>query len=126
MIVCNGSDAAAARVASRRALPVFHLGASQRSTTRWTAEDMSRVEVDRLSNLLFISEPESTPGLVAEDVPAKRIVCVGNLAIDAVRAAAQSLGPGDCGPARRLVPSDFWADAHGPGVAGLSAGLTGE
>ena len=124
VIVCNGSDAAlaAARVANQRILPVFHIGAGQRSTSRATPEDMTRIEVDRLSDLLFIAEPESTPGLVAEGVPPERILWVGNLAMDALRAAAQSLGPGDQGPAGRLVPPAFWADPHGYGIVGLSEG----
>ena len=124
VIVCNGSDAAlgAARVARQRAVPVFHLGAGQRSTSRSTPEDMTRIEVDRWSDLLFTSEPESTPGLVAEGVSPGRMLCVGNLAMDALRAAVQTLGPGDGGPARRLVPPAFWADPHGYGVVGLSEG----
>lgn len=124
VIVCNGTDAAlaAARVARQRAVPVFHLGAGQRSASRSTPEDMTRIEVDRCSDLLFTSEPESTPGLVAEGVSPERILCVGNLAMDALRAAVQTLGPGDGGPARRLVPRTFWADPHGYGVVGLSEG----
>lgn len=124
VIVCNGSDAAlaAARVASQRAVPVFHLGAGQRSTSRSSPEDMTRIGVDRLSDLLFTSEPESTLGLVGEGIPPERIVCVGNLSMDALRAAVRTLGPGDGGPARRLIPPAFWADPHGYGVVGLSEG----
>jgi general secretion pathway protein A len=124
VVVCNGSDAAlaVARFASQRGVPVFHLGAGQRSSSRSTPEDMTRSEVDRLSDLLFTSEPESTPGLVAEGVSPERILCVGNLAMDALRAAVRTLGPGDGGPARRLVPPAFWADPHGYGVVGLSKG----
>jgi UDP-N-acetylglucosamine 2-epimerase len=124
VVVCNGSDAAlaAAQVAAQRAIPVFHLGAGQRSASRSTPEDMTRIAVDRLSDLLFTSEPESTPGLVAEGIPPERILCVGNLAMDALRAAVQTLGPDDGGPARRLVPPAFWADPHGYGVVGLSEG----
>jgi len=124
VIVCNGSDAAlaAARVANRRVLPLFHIGAGQRSTNRATPKDMTRSEVDRLSDLLFTTEPESTPGLEAEGVPQERILCLGNLAVDALRASVQTLGPADQGPARRLVPAAFWADPHGYGVVGLSEG----
>ena len=124
VIVCNGSDAAlaAARVASRRAVPIFHIGAGRRSTSRTTPEDMTRIEVDQLSNLLFTTELESTPGLVAEGVPPERILSMGNLAIDALRAAVQILGIDDGGPAQQLVPPAFWADAHGYGLVGLSEG----
>lgn len=124
VVVCNGSDAAlaAARVANKRVLPLFHIGAGQRSTSRATPEDMTRIEVDRLSDLLFITEPESTPGLAAEGVSPERILWVGNLAMDTLRASVQTLGPGDQGPARRLVPPAFWADPHGYGVVGLSEG----
>ena len=55
---------------------------------------MTRIEVDRLSDLLFINELESTPGLVAEGVPPERVLWVGNLAMDALRASVRTVGPG--------------------------------
>lgn len=124
VIVFNGSDAAlaGARVAHKRQVPVFHIGAGQRSETRTSPEDLTRIEVDRLSDVLFTSEPESTPGLVSDGIPEERIHCVGSLAIDGLRVALRTLGDGADGPAKHLVPPGFWADSHGYGLVGLSAG----
>jgi general secretion pathway protein A len=123
VVVCNGSETALAcgRVAHHKGVRVVHIGGGQRSEHRSTPEDFTRMLTDRLSDMVLTSEPESAQGLVDEGIPQARIHCVGNLAMDALRAALRSLLAGGQEPALGLVPPEFLNNRGGYGLVGLSA-----
>jgi UDP-N-acetylglucosamine 2-epimerase len=123
VIVFNGSDVAwaCAEVAHLYDVPVVHVGAGQRTESRASAADVSRIATDRLSDLLFPSEVAFEQCLLKEGVPASRIRCVGSLSMDALRGAMVPYGDRGQGPTMRLVPPHFLADRHGFGVLWLSA-----
>ena len=76
------STLAGALVASKLGIPIAHLEAGLRSTDRTMPEEVNRVLVDAVSDLLFTHSPEARPNLVREGCDPARIHEVGNTMID--------------------------------------------
>ena len=78
------STAAAALAAAMLGLPVAHVEAGLRSFDRTMPEELNRVLVDTVSDLLFASEESAVTNLTVEGRPASKIHHVGNVMIDAL------------------------------------------
>jgi UDP-N-acetylglucosamine 2-epimerase (non-hydrolysing) len=76
------STLAAGLVAAKLGIPVAHLEAGLRSFDRSMPEEVNRVAVDHLSDLLLTPSPDADQNLLREGIPASRIARVGNLMID--------------------------------------------
>src|SRR5438445_1663623 len=78
------STLAAALVAAKVGLRVGHVEAGLRSGDRTMPEEINRVVVDRLSDLLFVPSRDAEANLRAEGIPAERVHFVGNVIIDSL------------------------------------------
>jgi UDP-N-acetylglucosamine 2-epimerase (non-hydrolysing) len=90
------STLAAALAASKLRIPVAHLEAGLRSFDRSMPEEINRVVVDQLAELLFIHSPGARDNLVREGRPEETIHLVGNTMIDSLvrmRAAIEAFDP---------------------------------
>jgi UDP-N-acetylglucosamine 2-epimerase (non-hydrolysing) len=76
------STLAAALTAAKLNLPVAHVEAGLRSRDRTMPEELNRLLVDQLSDLLFTTERDAGDNLRAEGIPSERIHFVGNTMID--------------------------------------------
>lgn len=76
------STLACALVAAKRHVPVAHVEAGLRSGDRRMPEELNRLLTDRLSDFLFVTEPQGVENLLAEGVPEGKIFHVGNVMID--------------------------------------------
>lgn len=95
------STLAAALAATHLNVPVAHLEAGLRSFDRSMPEEVNRVLVDQMSDLLLTHSPEALDNLQAEGVAPERVHEVGNTMIDTLvaledrfreRAAAAAAG----------------------------------
>jgi UDP-N-acetylglucosamine 2-epimerase (non-hydrolysing) len=80
------STLAAGLVAAKLGIPVAHLEAGLRSFDRSMPEELNRVAVDHLADLLLTPSADADENLAREGIPAERIARVGNLMIDTLRA----------------------------------------
>ncbi len=80
------STLAGALAAKQLGLRVAHVEAGLRSGDRRMPEELNRIAVDHLSDLLFASEEAGVENLRREGIPPERIHFVGNVLIDALRA----------------------------------------
>ncbi|HEX4199622.1 MAG TPA: UDP-N-acetylglucosamine 2-epimerase (non-hydrolyzing) [Caulobacteraceae bacterium] len=98
------STLAAAITAKKLGLRVAHVEAGLRSRDMSMPEEINRLCVDAISDMLFTTDPIADTNLIAEGVDAKRIHFVGNVMIDTLLthlAQAEALDyPGRCGLAR--------------------------
>ncbi len=78
------STAAAALAAAALGVPVAHVEAGLRSFDRTMPEEINRVVVDAIGDLLFASEDSAVANLAREARPAAAIHHVGNVMIDAL------------------------------------------
>jgi UDP-N-acetylglucosamine 2-epimerase (non-hydrolysing) len=78
------STAAAALAAAALRIPVAHVEAGLRSFDRTMPEEINRVVVDMISDLLFASEESAVTNLAREGRPAATVHHVGNVMIDAL------------------------------------------
>jgi len=78
----TNSSIAAALVASKLVIPVIHVEAGLRSFNRAMPEEVNRVVVDHLSDLLFCSSRHGVEQLAREGVT-KPIIDVGDVMLDA-------------------------------------------
>ena len=76
------STLAGALVAAKLGMPIAHVEAGLRSFDRSMPEEVNRVVVDILADLLFVTSPEAITNLNNEGVPSQRIHFVGNPMID--------------------------------------------
>ena len=76
------ATAAAAIVTKKAGLRLAHVEAGLRSFDWTMPEEINRVITDRLSDLLFVSEPSGIENLKAEGVEESRCCFVGNVMID--------------------------------------------
>lgn len=101
------STLACALVAAKLGIGVAHVEAGLRSFDWSMPEEINRVVTDRLSDLLFTTEPSANENLRREGVPPERIHFVGNVMIDTLlrhRARARALRMPD---RLGLVPGRF-------------------
>jgi UDP-N-acetylglucosamine 2-epimerase (non-hydrolysing) len=102
------STVAAALVAASLRIPVAHVEAGLRSFDRGMPEEINRMVTDRLSDILYTTEPSGGENLAREGVDGERVVFVGNVMIDTLmkhRAAASRLAV----PARHGVEAGGYA-----------------
>ncbi len=90
------STLAGAMVAKQMGLKVAHVEAGLRSGDRDMPEELNRIAVDHLADLLFASEESGVDNLRREGIPEARIHFTGNVLIDALCAVlpqAEKLQP---------------------------------
>lgn len=75
------STVACARIARKHGVKVVHVEAGLRSFDETMPEELNRVETDRLSDYLFVTEPSGMTNLEREGIAGKRFL-VGNVMID--------------------------------------------
>lgn len=73
---------ASAFAASRLGIRIAHVEAGLRSYDRTMPEEVNRVVVDQLADLLFCTERDAIANLEKEGIPRSRISLVGNVMID--------------------------------------------
>lgn len=78
------STCAGALVASRLGVPVAHLEAGLRSGDRSMPEEVNRIIVDHIADLLLTTCEDADLNLLKEGLPAERIARVGNTMIDSL------------------------------------------
>ncbi len=93
------STLAAALVSAKKEVPVVHVEAGLRSYDRSMPEEINRVLTDRISDLLFATEPAAIGNLAREGIPQDRVRLVGNVMIDAMHRQLTASTP----PARVLA-----------------------
>ena len=89
------STIAVALASVKLGIPVAHVEAGLRSFDRSMPEEVNRILTDRISELLFASEPSGVANLVAEGVDKKCIHLVGNLMIDSLKNNLQEIRAND-------------------------------
>lgn len=80
------STLAAALVAAKACIPLAHVEAGLRSFDRTMPEEVNRLVVDRLADLLLTPSVDGDENLLKEGVPPAKIIRVGNVMIDSLRA----------------------------------------
>lgn len=78
------SSLAAALVAAKMGIPVAHVEAGLRSGDRRMPEEINRIVIDSISELLFVSEKSGLENLQRAGIPADKIFFVGNCMIDSL------------------------------------------
>jgi UDP-N-acetylglucosamine 2-epimerase (non-hydrolysing) len=78
------STVAAALVTSKLHIPLAHVEAGLRSGDRRMPEEINRLVVDRLADLLLTPSPDGDENLLKEGVEPSRIHFVGNVMIDSL------------------------------------------
>ena len=87
------STIACALVASKKGVAVIHVEAGLRSFDRTMPEEINRVLTDQLSDLLFTTESNALNNLIREGIDENRVVFVGNVMIDTLRASLDNAVP---------------------------------
>ncbi len=88
LVVVSGdvnATLAAALAAAKLSIPVAHIESGLRSGDWSMPEEINRVLMDRLSQILFTHSPEAADNLALEGVDGRRIHYVGNTMIDSLR-----------------------------------------
>ena len=95
IIVQSGDDAAmAASVAAhRQGIPILHLEAGLRSFDRSRPQEINAMMCDHMAELLLTSEWVAHDNLTREGISADRVVFVGNLMMDTMRAMLPQAAP---------------------------------
>jgi len=83
------STLAAALAASKLGIRVGHVEAGLRSNDRTMPEEINRLLVDAISDLLFVTEASGCRNLVREGIPPGKIHLVGNVMIDALESCRE-------------------------------------
>jgi len=78
------STLAAALAAVKLDIPIAHVEAGLRSFDVKMPEEINRILTDRISNLLFVSEPSGIENLKNEGIDNKKMHLVGNVMIDSL------------------------------------------
>lgn len=99
------STLAAALTAAKLGLRVAHVEAGLRSFDRRMPEEVNRIAVDALSELLFTSEPAANEHLRREGHAAERVHFVGNVMIDSLLWALPRAERSDILPRLGLDPA---------------------
>jgi UDP-N-acetylglucosamine 2-epimerase (non-hydrolysing) len=83
------STLAGALAASKMNIPIAHVEAGLRSFDREMPEEINRIVVDSVSDLLFVTSEDATENLAREGVPDDKIFFVGNTMIDSIAFAEE-------------------------------------
>lgn len=105
------STLACALVAAKRHIPVIHVESGLRSNDRRMPEEINRVLTDQVSDLLYTTERSAHDNLAREGIAPERVVFVGNVMIDSLRASLP-----------RAVPAAALLAAAGLDPARIAAG----
>ena len=87
------STLAAGLVASKLLIPVTHVEAGLRSNDRTMPEEINRLVVDRVSDLLLTTDRSAVEQLIKEGVDASKVHFVGNVMIDTLLAKLNACRP---------------------------------
>lgn len=101
------STLAAALAGSQLGVPVTHLEAGLRSFDRSMPEEVNRVLVDQISDLLLTHSPEALDNLGAEGIDPARVHEVGNTMIDTLVALEDRFRGRGAAAAEGLEPGSF-------------------
>jgi UDP-N-acetylglucosamine 2-epimerase (non-hydrolysing) len=101
------STLAAALVAAKLHVPIGHIESGLRSFDRTMPEEVNRVIVDAVSDLLFVHSPEAIDNLLAEGRPREAIHAVGNTMIDTLVAMRGRITAADAAAAHHLTPCGY-------------------
>jgi UDP-N-acetylglucosamine 2-epimerase (non-hydrolysing) len=88
---------------------IAHVEAGLRSGDWRMPEEINRVLADRLSDLLLTPSEDALSNLLAEGIPAERVVCVGNVMIDTLLAHLPAARALDLPGRLHLVPGGYVA-----------------
>ncbi len=80
------STLACTLVAVKKGVPVAHVEAGLRSFDRSMPEEINRVLTDQIADVLYTTERKALDNLLREGVDPARVVFVGNVMIDSLRA----------------------------------------
>lgn len=101
------STLAAGLACAHLRVPLAHLEAGLRSFDRSMPEEVNRVLVDQVSDLLFTHSPEAAGNLAAEGVAAERVHYVGNTMIDTLVALEDRFRPRGAAAGFGLEPGSY-------------------
>ncbi|OPY32668.1 MAG: UDP-N-acetylglucosamine 2-epimerase [Methanomassiliicoccales archaeon PtaU1.Bin124] len=88
MVIIQGdtnTTLAGALAASKMQIPIAHIESGMRSFNRSMPEEMNRVVVDHISQLLFVTSEQPKENLLKEGLEEKSIVICGNTQSEAVK-----------------------------------------
>jgi len=97
------STLAAALVAARLSIPIAHVEAGLRSGDRTMPEELNRIVVDHLADMLFTTTRGDACNLLLEGIPQRKIHFVGNVMIDTLLACRSR----ERCPSGVLLPSQY-------------------
>jgi len=89
------STLAGALAASKLNIPIFHIESGCRSFDNSMPEEINRILVDSISDLLFCTEPSAYNNLLSNNVDKTKIKLVGNTAIDTLHDVVDMLPKND-------------------------------
>jgi UDP-N-acetylglucosamine 2-epimerase (non-hydrolysing) len=118
LVVCYGdvnSTLAAVVVCAKLGIPLAHVEAGLRSFDRGMPEEVNRIVVDALADLLFATSPDAIGHLAREGVAADKVHLVGNPMIDSLMAALPGLDPEPVKASLGLPDRYAVATLHRPG-----------
>ena len=101
------SSLAAGLVAAKLGLPIAHIEAGLRSFDRTMPEEINRIVIDALADLMFVHSPEAVENLVAEGRPSASIHAVGNTMIDTLVAMRGQIARADAAGVHGLAPGSY-------------------
>jgi UDP-N-acetylglucosamine 2-epimerase (non-hydrolysing) len=95
VIVPGDTDSAlaGARAAAHLGIPIAHVEAGLRSFDDSMPEERNRIEIDRLAQFHFATEPAAVDNLLYENIPSAGIHLVGNVMIDLLYQTAPGSPP---------------------------------
>ncbi|MFF4878506.1 non-hydrolyzing UDP-N-acetylglucosamine 2-epimerase [Micromonospora sp. NPDC000668] len=109
------SALAAALVAAKLGIPVAHVEAGLRSFDRTMPEEINRIVVDHVSDLLFATSPDAVSHLDDEGIAAEKVHLVGNPMIDTLLANLDRFDVNGIRTALSLPDRYIVATLHRPG-----------
>lgn len=101
------STVAAALVGVKMGISVIHAEAGLRSFDRSMPEEINRLVVDSISDLLLVTEESGRTNLLKEGHPASRIVLTGNLMVDTLKRNLREALSADTLERLRIGPEPF-------------------
>ena len=87
----TNSTLGGALAAAKLGIPVAHIEAGLRSFDRSMPEEINRLVVDKLSNLLFVTEQDGVDNLRKEGISVAKMYLVGNTMIDSLETSKSAI-----------------------------------